>query len=89
MDGTSCVTEVLPEQTLRVSVLSSAERVFLAGAVSLAALLVAAVLPAGAVSPALLVVAGMPVSMLLFDEPPAGLPEPMHAESLLDAALFD
>lgn len=62
--------EVLPEQTLSVSVLSSAERVFLAGAVSL----VAAVLPAGAVSLALLVVAGM----LLFDEPPAGLPELMR-----------
>jgi hypothetical protein len=66
--------EVLPEQTLSVSVLSSAERVFLAGAASLAALLVAAVLPAGAVSIALLVVAGMPV----FDEPPAGSPELMR-----------
>jgi hypothetical protein len=79
--------EVLPEQTLSVSVLSSAERVFLAGAVSLAALLVGVVLPAGAVSLALLVVAGMPVSMLLFDEPPAGLPELMHVASRSGAAL--
>ena len=68
------VAKVLLEQTLTVSFLCSAERVFLAGAVSL----VAAVLPAGAVSIALLVVAGMPVSILLFDEPPAGLPELMR-----------
>jgi hypothetical protein len=49
-----------------VSVLSSAERVFVAVAASLAA----AVLPAGAVLLALraVVVAGMPVSMPLFDE---------------------
>jgi hypothetical protein len=71
-------SEVLPEQTLSVSVLSSARRAFLADAASLAVLLVAAALPAGAVSLALLVVAGMPVSILLFDEPPAGLPEPLH-----------
>jgi hypothetical protein len=71
-------SEVLPEQTLSVSVLSSARRAFLADAASLAVLLVAAALPAGAVSLALLVVAGMPVSILLFDEPPAGLPEPMR-----------
>jgi hypothetical protein len=79
--------EVLPEQTLSGSVLSSAERVFLAGAVSLAVLLVAAVLPAGAVSLALLVVAGMQVSMLLFDAPQAGLPEPMRVASLPGAAV--
>ena len=72
------VTKVLLEQTLIVSFLCSAERAFLADAASLAALLVAAVLPAGAVSLALLVVAGMPVSILLFDEPPAGLPGPMR-----------
>ena len=69
--------EVLPEQTLRVSVLSSAERVSLAGAVSLAALLAGVVLPAGAVSLALPVVAGMPV----FDERPADLPGPMRVAS--------
>jgi hypothetical protein len=72
------VTKVLPEQTLIVSFLCSAERAFLADAASLVVLLVAAVLPAGAVSLALLVVAGMPVSILLFDEPPAGLPELMR-----------
>ena len=49
--------EVLPEQTLSVSVLSFAERAFLADAVSL----VAAVLPANAVSLALLVVAEAPM----------------------------
>jgi hypothetical protein len=58
--------EVLPEQTLSVSLLSSAERVFLAGAVSLAALLVGVVLPAGA------------VSLALLDEPLADSPGPMR-----------
>lgn len=51
------VTKVLPEQTLSVSVLSFAERAFLADAASL----VAAVLPANAVSLALRVAAEAPM----------------------------
>jgi hypothetical protein len=73
------VTKVLPDQTLSVSFLFSAERVLLAGA----ALLVAAVLPAGAVWLALLVVAGMPV----FGERPADSPGPMRVASRPGAAV--